>query len=85
MNIEKRTANEKKFDGWIEKIDGGRVYSFQIHGKHGWLAKYLKETDAEENTLKFWQEIYDDKGILKEIHEKFPVDKGHQKIISDDN
>jgi len=28
----------------------------------------------------FWQEIYDDTGRLVEIHEKFPVDKGHQKV-----
>ena len=34
---------------------------------------------ANETTLRFWQEIYDDQGRLVEIHEKFPVDKGHQK------
>jgi hypothetical protein len=36
--------------------------------------------DAEENTRRFWQEIYDEKGRLVEIHEKFPVDKGHQRL-----
>lgn len=49
-------------------------------GRLGWSSKYLKETDAEENTLKFWQEIYDENGSLKEIHEKYPVDKGHIKV-----
>jgi hypothetical protein len=45
-----------------------------------WLARYLKEVDADENTMSFWQEIYDETGKLVEIHEKFPVDKGHQKV-----
>ena len=31
-------------------------------------------------TLRFWQEIYDDQGVLVEIHEQFAVDKGHQKV-----
>jgi len=30
-------------------------------------------------TLRFWQEIYDDQGKLVEVHEKYPVDSGHQK------
>lgn len=42
--------------------------------------RYLKEVDANESTLRFWQEIHDDTGKLVEIHEKFPVDKGHQKV-----
>lgn len=46
----------------------------------GLLARYLKEVDADETTLRFWQEIYDDQGKLVETHEKFPVDKGHQKV-----
>jgi hypothetical protein len=41
---------------------------------------YLKDVDAGERTLKFWQEIYDGQGKLAEIHEKYPVDKGHQKV-----
>jgi hypothetical protein len=36
--------------------------------------------DADERTVRFWQEIYDDAGKLVETHEKFPVDKGHQKV-----
>jgi hypothetical protein len=35
--------------------------------------------DAAEQTLRFWQEIYDDQNRLVEIHEKYPVDKGHRK------
>jgi hypothetical protein len=51
-----------------------------VKGRLGWLARYLKEVDAQENSVRFWQEIYDDAGRLVEIHEKFPVDKGHQKV-----
>lgn len=43
-------------------------------------SKYLKEVDIEEVTIRFWQEIYDDKNILREVHEKYTVDKGHQKL-----
>ncbi|HEY2330115.1 MAG TPA: hypothetical protein VGI63_09930 [Verrucomicrobiae bacterium] len=39
----------------------------------------MKEVDANELTVKLWQEIYDEQGKLVEVHEKFPVDKGHQK------
>ena len=46
----------------------------------GWRARYLKDVDGQETTLRFWQEIYDDAGRLVEVHEKFPVDKGHQKV-----
>ena len=48
-------------------------------GRLGWLARYVKVVDASEQTERFWQEIYDETGILREIHEKYPVDKGHQK------
>ena len=36
--------------------------------------------DGHETTMRFWQEVYDAAGRLAEIHEKFPVDKGHQKV-----
>ena len=49
-------------------------------GRVGWLARYLKEVDSNEGTIRFWQEIYDGTGKLIEIHEKYPVDKGHQKV-----
>jgi hypothetical protein len=45
-----------------------------------WLARYMKEVDSNEGTVRFWQEIYDGTGKLTEIHEKYPVDKGHQKV-----
>jgi hypothetical protein len=75
-----RPQNEKKFDHWKNLPGGGRRYHLTVNGRSGWRARYWKEVDANETTLRFWQEIYDDAGRLVEIHEKFPVDKGHQKV-----
>jgi hypothetical protein len=74
-----RAQNEKKFGTWEELPNGGRRYWLDIAGRLGWRARYLKQVDAQENTVGFWQEIYDGQGRLVEIHEKYPVDKGHQK------
>jgi hypothetical protein len=46
-------------------------------GRLGWKARYVKEVDLMEETTRFYQEIYNGKGELVEIHEKFPIDKGH--------
>ena len=75
-----RSQNERKFGHWDELPDGGRRYWFEVPGRYGWKARYLKEVNAEEVTLRFWQEIYDDRGRLVEIHEKYPVDKAHHKV-----
>lgn len=74
-----RAQNEKKFAHWDELPGGGRRYRMDVRDRLGWLARYWKEVDANETTLRFWQEIYDDQGNLVEIHEKFPIDKGHKK------
>ena len=74
---EKQRQNERKFGSWNELSDGGRRYFYEVRGRHGWLAHYVKEVDASERTIKFYQEIYDDEGRLVEIHEKYPVNKGH--------
>lgn len=65
---------------WRETGDGGRRYWLDVQGHHGWRARYLKEVDAGEQTVRFWQEVYDDAGKLVEIHEKYPVDQGHRKV-----
>ena len=75
-----RSQNERKFGQWDELVGGGRRYRLDVSGKLGWRARYLKEVDANETTVRFWQEIYDDRGKLVETHEKFPVDKGHRKV-----
>jgi hypothetical protein len=74
-----RAHNECKFDDWDELPSGGRRYKLDVPGRLGWVARYLKEVDADEVTLRFWQEIYDDQGQLVEVHQKFPVDTGHRK------
>lgn len=60
--------------------DGGRRYWYNVMGYRGWMARYVKEVDLEEKTIRFYQEIYDDKDRLVEIHEKYPEDKGHRSI-----
>jgi hypothetical protein len=74
-----RTQNEKKFGQWEDLPGGGRRYWLDVPGRQGWRARYVKEVDSGEETQRFCQEIYDDQGKLVEIHEKYPVDKGHQK------
>jgi hypothetical protein len=75
-----REQNERKFRRWEELPNGGRLYRIEIAGRRGWRALYLKEVDAAEVTVRFWQEIYDAHGRLMEIHEKYPVDTGHRKV-----
>lgn len=74
---QKRESNEKKFGAWRELPAGGRCYSLEVPGMHGWMARYVKEVDGSEQTVRFYQEIFDDRMQLIEIHEKYPVDKGH--------
>ena len=85
MNNKKRIQNEKKFPNHEDLQDGSRIYWFEISGRIGWKAKYVKTVDAKETTLSFKQEIYNEQGILVEVHEKYPIDKGHVKIENDDN
>lgn len=75
-----RAGNERKFGTWEFTATGGRIYRRLITGRSGWSATYCKEVDRQENTIRFWQEIFDENGRLREIHEKFPVDRGHQKV-----
>ena len=78
--MNKRSKNEINFEVWKDLADGGRVYSVNVSGKHGWSAGYFKEVDASEITVRFWQEIYNEQGVLVELHEKYPVDSGHRSL-----
>jgi hypothetical protein len=75
-----RRQDEVKFRNWQELPGGGRRYWHELIGRSGWKARYLKDVDANEATVRFWQEIYDDQGRLVEVHEKYPVDTGHRKV-----
>jgi hypothetical protein len=80
MDEQKRRQNERKFGAWEELPNGGRRYWYEVEGRLGWKARYVKEVDAEETTVRFFQEIYNDQGVLVEMHQKFPVDTGHKKV-----
>lgn len=75
----RRLINEKKFRSW-EDTPLGRKYFLVVDGRHGWKARYVKEVDHKENTRQFYQEIYDEKGELVEVHKKYPIDEGHKKV-----
>jgi len=78
--MSRRQQNENKFGNWQNLPAGGRRYWYELAGRNGWKARYVKETDAADQTLRFYQEIFDSAGNLVEVHEKFPVDKGHRKV-----
>lgn len=44
------------------------------------MARYIKEVDTDENTVRSRQEICDGSGTLVEVHEKYPVAQGHRKV-----
>jgi hypothetical protein len=83
VDPQKRRQNERKFGTWEELPDGGRRYSFDVAGRSGWRARYVKEVDSDEMTVRFYQEVFDGDGQLREVHHKFPVDLGHQRIDGD--
>jgi hypothetical protein len=78
--VSTRAQNEKKFQSWDELSGGRRMYVRKIAGRTGGFARYCKEVDDAERTVRFWQEIYDRNGKLVARHEKFPVDTGHQSV-----
>lgn len=81
MKEQKRLKNERKYKHWEELSSGGRLYRYDVKGRSGWLSRYnIKEVDKEENTIRFFQEIYDGNSRLIEIHHKYPEDKGHQRV-----
>ncbi len=75
-----RAQNERKFKRWEELPNGGRRYIREFVGRAGGRARYIKEVDASENTVRFAQEIFDQSGRLLAMHEKFPVDLGHKQL-----
>ena len=75
--LQKRRQNERKFGKWEDLPAGGRKYSCEVLGRNGWRARYVKIVGSEEETLSFYQEIYDNNGRLVEVHHKCPFDLGH--------
>jgi hypothetical protein len=83
MDEQKRRVNERKFGHWEDLPGGGRRYCYDVSGRMGWRARYVKIVDGDENTLRFLQEIYNEQGDLVEVHEKYPENTGHRKIESE--
>ena len=79
MSDKKRKQNEKEYLNWSVTQTGGRIYWKEIESsdKSGKKARYEKEVDISEQTILFVQKIFDRNGNMIEIHEKFPIDKGH--------
>jgi hypothetical protein len=75
-----RAQNERKFKQWEELPNGDRRYVRDFAGRSGGRARYIKEVDSNERTIRFAQEIYDSSGRLIAVHEKFPVDWGHKSL-----
>lgn len=79
-----RKENEREFPNWETLPDGGRRYWRERRGgAFGWC-RYVKIVDADDKTVQFVQEIYDDAWNLIEIHQKYPVDTGHQQLETGD-
>jgi hypothetical protein len=75
-----RKQNERRFTHWEDLPDGARRYWFDVPGAKRGFARYVKWVDANEDTLRFVQEIYDDTDHLVETHQKYPTDTGHQRV-----
>ena len=80
MDEDKRRQNERKFRSWEPFAQGGRHYWYEVTGRYGWKARYVKEAYADEKTLRFTQGIYDNTGELVEIHQKCPPDTRHRQV-----
>jgi hypothetical protein len=65
------------FPRWDNLPNGGRRYYRLIPGQVKGYARYVKEVDADENTVRIVQEIYDNDGKLIGLHQKYPDDTGH--------
>ena len=75
-----RTQNERKFKHWEQLPNGSRRYIRDFVCRAGGRARYIKEVDSNDRTVRFAQEIYDASDRLVAVHEKFPVDLGHKQL-----
>lgn len=52
--MNKRKQNERKFINWKSTETDGRLYWYEVTGRMGWTARYIKEVDKNEKTLRFF-------------------------------
>ena len=57
MDSNKRKENEQKFPNHKELMDGSRMYWFEIEGRMGWKARYVKIVNQFEVTISFCPKI----------------------------
>jgi hypothetical protein len=76
----KRQINERRLGSWEDLPGGGRRYWYDVEGRRGWRARCVKEVDADETTVRFWQEIYDGAGVLGERLDTYLADRGHRAM-----
>ena len=79
LDLNKRKNNEKRFRNWKELSNGHRIYHYEILGRHGWKAQYVKEVDENEITVRFYQDIYNEDNVLVERQENILL----IKVITD--
>jgi hypothetical protein len=48
-----REQNERKFPDWEALSSGRRRYWLDLLGRPGWKARYVKEVDVNEVTVRF--------------------------------
>ena len=75
-----RPQNERKFEQWEDLPSGESRYWIDVSSRSGWKVRYVKEVDANEVTIRFYQEAYNEIGEMIEVHHKYPVDLGHRKV-----
>jgi len=78
--VSTREQNERKFPYWEDLPRGERRYWLDVTSRSGWKVRYVKEVDANQVTVRFYQEVYNESGELVEVHHKYPVDLGHRKV-----
>ncbi|BCA53719.1 hypothetical protein W02_08590 [Nitrospira sp. KM1] len=79
-NLSAREQNERKFECWEDLPDGQRRYWLDVSSRFGWKVRYVKEVNAKEVTVRFYQEVYNEIGQLVEVHHKYPVGLRHRKV-----
>jgi hypothetical protein len=81
----KRRQNERDWPQWQDLPDGRRRYWFRRPGTERGYQILFKEVGFDpktqlEETVRMWQEIYDDDGRLVQTHQKYPIDTGHRNV-----
>lgn len=75
-----RKQNEREFRNWEDLPGGGRRYWRDRKGRVRGFQRMIKIVDADEQTLRVVQEVYNEHDELVEQHQKYPEDTGHMHL-----